>query len=58
VRVTGFWESEGPNTPPEVRTTIGPVAIDDLLERLRGRLETLEPGSRVRVDLIVGWNDE
>jgi hypothetical protein len=54
-RFTGFWEDDdGGGT---VLTTITPIPLDDLLERLRARLEALPPGTVVRVDLIA-WGGE
>lgn len=56
-RFTGFWEDTGtPEREPVVATTIGPVHVDDLLERLRERLLELEPGVNVRIDLI-SWGE-
>jgi hypothetical protein len=55
-RVTGFWESRTPEGDPEVLTTIKPIEVEDLLERLRERLSDASPGTLVRVDLIV-WGD-
>jgi hypothetical protein len=52
---TGFWEDDdGDGT---MATTIGPIPVDDLLERLRARLEAVPPGTVVRVDLIA-WGGE
>jgi hypothetical protein len=52
-RFTGFWETDGPE--PEVATTISYWGVDELLERLRVRLEQVPPGTHVRVDLIA-WD--
>jgi hypothetical protein len=53
-RFTGFWETGPSFEEPDgiVLTTIGPLEIDDLLERLRVRLAATEPGVNVRIDLI------
>lgn len=50
-RFTGFWDDG-----EHVATTIGPIALDDLLERLRARLEATPAGTNVRIDLIA-WAD-
>lgn len=47
---TGFWEDD--EGEGNVATTIGPVPLDDLLERLRRRLEAVPDGTTVRVDLV------
>lgn len=49
-RFTGFWEDD-----ETVATTVGPVPVDVLLERLRVRLEETPPGAHVRIDLIA-WD--
>jgi hypothetical protein len=49
-RFTGFWEDN--DGEGNVSTTVGPIGVDDLLERLRVRLEAVPPGTMVRVDLI------
>jgi hypothetical protein len=49
---TGFWDDGD-----TVVTTLGPVPLDDLLERLRVRLEAVPTGTVVRVDLIA-WAGE
>lgn len=55
-RFTGFWEDdEGDGT---MATTIGPVLIDALLDRLRVRLEEAAPGARIRIDLIAWALDD
>jgi hypothetical protein len=51
-RFTGFWEDDS-----TVATTVGPMLIDDLLERLRVRLQETAPGTVVRIDLIA-WDGE
>jgi len=51
-RFTGFWEATGPGHMEEVATTISHWPIEKLLERLRERLETVPPGTLVRVELI------
>lgn len=51
-RFTGFWEDH-----ETIATTIVPIALEDLLERLRARLEAAGPGVRIRIDLI-SWEDE
>lgn len=55
-RVTGFWESTAPEGQSEVLTTVTPIPVDELLERLRARLSDASPGTLVRVDLIV-WGE-
>jgi hypothetical protein len=56
-RYTGFWEDWDSETPPSVRTTIGAVDTDELIERIRERLHELPPGRIVRIDLI-SWGDD
>lgn len=53
-RFTGFWETGPSFEEPDgvVVTTIGPIDLDDLLERLRVRLQATAPGVNVRIDLI------
>jgi hypothetical protein len=51
-RYTGFWDDG-----EHVRMTLGPMALDELIERLTERLRELEPGRKVRIDLI-SWRDE
>lgn len=53
---TGFWEAQGPEFEAEVRTTLGPVALDDVMGRLYNRLHELPAGVNVRIDLI-SWGD-
>lgn len=48
---TGFWDDG-----ESVATTVGPVALDDLMERLRARLEAMPAGTNVRIDLIA-WDE-
>jgi hypothetical protein len=57
MRFTGFWEATGPDIEDEVATTINYVEIEDLIERLRKRLESVPPGTHVTVDLIA-WSDD
>jgi hypothetical protein len=58
VKFTGFYESRTPHAEDdEVLTTLSYVELDDLLERLRARLEDVPPGSHVVVDLIA-WDSE
>jgi S-methylmethionine-dependent homocysteine/selenocysteine methylase len=47
MRFTGFFEAGG-----DVSTTVSYVETEDLLERLRARLEAVPPGTWVRIDLI------
>ena len=54
MRFTGFFEATGQDID-EVAMTFGYVETDDLLERLRARLEAVPPGTHVRVDLIA-WS--
>jgi len=60
-RFTGFWEATGRDDDgvyrEEVLTTIGPWPLEEILERLRERLETVPAGTNVRIDLIA-WADE
>lgn len=53
MRFTGFMESSDGEL---MLTTVGPVELDELMERLRARIAELEPGTSVRVDLI-SWGD-
>lgn len=57
MRFTGFWEATGPGLEDEVATTISYIEVEDLIERLRLRLESVPPGTHVRVDLIA-WDRE
>lgn len=54
---TGFWETRytAVERAPEVATTMGPVDVDTLLERLRERLLDVPAGTWVRIDLIA-WD--
>lgn len=54
-RFTGFWEATGPDVD-EVATTISYWETDQILDRLRERLESVPPGTHVRVDLIA-WSE-
>jgi hypothetical protein len=65
-RFTGFWERRRGMSdqrewlidvaePGEVATTLGPVEVDDLLDRVRRRLLECQPGDNVRIDLIA-WD--
>jgi hypothetical protein len=66
-KFTGFWDAQYgasedrewilEHGPEEVATTLGPVDVEDLLERLGKRLREVPPGTRVRVDLIA-WGGE
>lgn len=49
-RFTGFWETT--EDPPVVATTLGPIHVEDLIERLRQRLLEIPPGVNIRIDLI------
>lgn len=51
-RFTGFYDDG-----EMVLTTLGPVELDELLERLRARLLDAEPGLNIRIDLI-SWRGE
>jgi hypothetical protein len=53
VKFTGFWEARGPDVD-EMATTITKATTDDLLARLRVRLESVPSGTHVRIDLIAG----
>lgn len=55
-RFTGFWEDNADDVGT-VATTIGPIPLEDLLDRLRRRLEEVPPGTTVRVDLIAWGAD-
>lgn len=52
---TGFWEAHGPDIETEMATTVSYVPAPELLRRLRARLETVERGTHLRVDLIA-WD--
>lgn len=51
MKFTGFLELTGPETE-QVLTTIGPVELDELLARVKTRIEEAPPGTSARVDLI------
>ena len=53
---TGFWEMTGPDVD-EVSCTISYLPADELLERIRVRLEAAPPGVHVRIDLV-SWDGE
>jgi hypothetical protein len=55
-RFTGFWEARGPDVD-EVATTVRYESADELLERIRLRLEAAPPGAHIRIDLIA-WDGE
>lgn len=57
MRFTGFWEATGPAIETEMSASISYIDTDDLLERLRVRLEAVPPGTHVRIDLIA-WDGE
>lgn len=52
-RFTGFMESSDGEL---MLTTVGPVEVDELIERLRVRLHELPLGINVRIDLI-SWGE-
>lgn len=56
---TGFWETRYTvdDRPPELATTVGPIDVDVLLDRLRKRLDDVPAGTWVRIDLIA-WDDD
>jgi len=56
-RFTGFWENWDSETPPQIRTTIGPVDTDELIARIAERLHELPAGQIVRIDLI-SWGPD
>lgn len=56
MKFTGFWESND-ESEVDVSTTIREVEADELLERLRVRLEAAEPGTHIRIDLIA-WDGD
>jgi hypothetical protein len=53
---TGFWEARGSDLD-EVFATVRYEPVDDLLERLRVRLESVPAGTHVRIDLIA-WDGQ
>jgi hypothetical protein len=55
MKFTGFWEASGPRLEEEIAVTLSYVETEDLLERLRVRLESVPPGTWVRLDLIA-WD--
>lgn len=53
MKFTGFMEATGFEYSEELlTTTIVPVEIDDLFERMKRKLLELPPGTSVRIDLI------
>jgi hypothetical protein len=57
VRFTGFVEADPPDGGDQlVMSTVGPVDVDDLFERLKAKVIELPPGTNVRIDLIA-WDD-
>jgi len=57
VKFTGFYEARGPDTD-ELATTVSYVPVDELLGRIRVRLNEVPPGTHVRIDLIAWADDE
>ena len=53
MRFTGFMETSDGEL---MLTTIGPVELDDLIERIRQKIGELPPGVNIRVDLI-SWHE-
>jgi hypothetical protein len=53
---TGFWEAEIPNGEAEVATSIKYLTTEQLLERLRVRMDAAEPGTRIRID-VIAWDE-
>jgi type IV secretory pathway ATPase VirB11/archaellum biosynthesis ATPase len=56
VKFTGFIEATGADGEELVLTTVGPVDVDDVFERVKAKVLELPPGTDVRIDLIA-WND-
>jgi hypothetical protein len=57
-RFTGFWEASGRDVETELAASIKYETVDVLLERLRARLVSVPPGTRVRIDLIAWDGDD
>jgi hypothetical protein len=53
---TGFWEART-GEEREVATSIKYLTTDQLLERLRDRMNSAEPGTHIRID-VVAWGEE
>ena len=53
MRFTGFMETSDGEL---MLATVGPVELGELIERIRERVDTLEPGSNIRVELIA-WRE-
>jgi hypothetical protein len=53
---TGFWEAQG-DGEAEVATSIKYLTTEQLLERLRVRLEQVEPGTHIRID-VIAWDSD
>jgi hypothetical protein len=54
---TGFWEARPPSGDEEVATSVKYLTTDQLLDRLRERMNAAEPGTHIRVD-VIAWGDE
>jgi hypothetical protein len=54
---TGFFEARPPHGPEEVSTSVKYLTTDQLLERLRERMESAEPGTHIRID-VIAWGEE
>lgn len=55
ITFTGFWEAKGADTD-EMSATITHLDTDELLARLKARMEACQPGTRIRIDLIA-WDE-
>lgn len=50
---TGFWEATGDGVD-EVATSVKYLTTDQLLERIRARMENAADGTHIKID-IVAW---
>lgn len=50
---TAFWEANGPDGEEEMRfTALQPLPTDELLDRLRDRMNYVPAGTIIRVDMV------
>jgi hypothetical protein len=52
---TGFWEAKGEGVD-EVATSVKYLQTDQLLDRLRERMNSVPPGTHVHID-VTAWGE-